>query len=69
MLVAVGKAPDLYLFYAELLREVGRLDEAKKVLLQHEREEDQCIVDAMLHHIEENDTLPFILIDNGKEVS
>ena len=69
MLVAVGKAPDLYLFYAELLREVGRLDDAKKVLLQHEREEDQCIVDAMLRHIEENDTLPFLLIDNGKEVS
>lgn len=68
MLVPIGKDPDFYLFYAELLREAGRFDDAKKVLLQHEKDEDQWVVGAMLRHIEANDTLPFLLIDNGEQV-
>lgn len=68
MLVSVGQIPDFYLFYAELLRETGRFEDAKKVLLQQEKEEDQWVVDAMLRHIEANDTLPFLLIDNGEQL-
>ncbi len=60
---------DYELFHAELRRESGRFEEAKEVLSRHKREENQWVVDAMVRHINERDTMPFLLIDNGEVVA
>lgn len=68
LLKGICKSSDYDLFHAELLREIGRFDEATDVLLKHADEEDQWVVKAMLKHIERKDTLPFLLIEKGNRV-
>ena len=68
LLDGIDKSADYELFHAELLRETGRFEEAKEVLLHHANEDDQWVVDAMLRHINDKDTLPFLLIKEGEIV-
>lgn len=68
LLEGIDSSPDYDLFHAELLRETGRFDEARDILLRHTAEDDRWVVDAMLKHIEERDTLPFLLIEDGNQV-
>ena len=68
LLNGIDQSADYELFHAELLRETGRFDEAKEVLSHHTSEEDRWVVDAMLRHINEKDTLPFLLIKEGEVV-
>lgn len=69
LLDGIEHSTDYELFHAELLRETGRFEEAKEVLSRHKSEEDQWVVDAMARHINEGDTLPFLLINKGEVVS
>lgn len=69
LLDGIDQSTDYELFHAELLRETGRFKEAKEVLSRHKSEEDKWVVDAMIRHINERDTIPFLLIDNGEIVS
>lgn len=69
LLNGIDQSEDYELFHAELLRESGRFEEAKGVLLKHKSEEDKWVVDAMLKHIEQTDTAPFLLVENGNRVS
>ncbi|MDE7080722.1 MAG: hypothetical protein K2O78_03605 [Muribaculaceae bacterium] len=66
LLDGIDKSADYELFHAELLRETGRFEEAKEVLSHHTGEEDRWVVDAMLRHIHNRDTLPFLLIKEGE---
>lgn len=68
LLDGIDQSEDYELFHAELLRESGRFEEAKEVLLKHKSEEDKWVVDAMLKHIEQTDTAPFLLVENGNQV-
>lgn len=68
LLDGIDQSSDYELFHAELLRETGRFEEAKKVLSQHKSEEDRWVVDAMLRHINDEDTMPFLLIKDGEVV-
>lgn len=68
LLDGIDHSADYELFHAELLRETGRFEEAKEVLLHHTNEEDQWVVDAMLQHINDEDTMPFLLIKEGEVV-
>ena len=68
LLDGIDKSEDYELFHAELLRESGRFNEAKKVLLNHRSEDDKWVVNAMLKHIDQGDTAPFLLIENGNQV-
>lgn len=68
LLDGIDQSEDYELFHAELLRESGRFEEAKGVLLKHKSEEDKWVVDAMLKHIEQTDTAPFLLVENGNQV-
>ena len=68
LLDGIENSSDYELFHAELLRETGCFEEAKKILSKHTAEEDKWVVDAMLRHIEEGDTAPFLLIENGTPV-
>ena len=68
LLDGIDLSADYELFHAELLRETGRFEEAKVVLSHHTSEEDRWVVDAMLRHINEKDTLPFLLIKEGEVV-
>lgn len=68
LLDGIDQSEDYELFHAELLRESGRFEEAKEVLLKHKSEEDKWVVDAMLKHIEQTDTAPFLLVENGNRV-
>ncbi len=65
LLDGIDQSEDYELFHAELLRESGRFEEAKEILHKHKSEEDRWVVDAMLCHIEREDTKPFLLIDKG----
>lgn len=68
LLDGIDQSSDYELFHAELLRETGRFEEAKEVLSHHKNEEDRWVVDAMLRHINDEDTLPFLLIKEGEVV-
>lgn len=68
LLDGIDKSADYELFHAELLRETGRFEEAKEVLSHHTNDEDRWVVDAMLRHINDEDTFPFLLIKEGEVV-
>lgn len=68
LLDGIDQSADYDLFHAELLRETDRFDEAKEVLSHLTSEEDKWVVDAMLRHIEAQDTMPFLLIDSGNPI-
>lgn len=68
LLDGIDQSSDYELFHAELLRETGRFEEAREVLSHHKNEEDRWVVDAMLRHINDEDTLPFLLIKEGEVV-
>lgn len=68
LLDGIDQSEDYELFHAELLRETGRFDESRQILLKHKSDEDKWVVDAMLNHIEKNDAEPFLLIENGNVV-
>ena len=68
LLDGIDQSADYELFHAELLREIGRFEEAKEVLSRHKSEDDQWVVNAMLRHIDNEDTLPFLLIKEGEVV-
>ena len=68
LLDGIDQSSDYELFHAELLRETGRFEEAKEVLSQQKNEDDRWVVDAMLRHINDEDTLPFLLIKEGEVV-
>lgn len=68
LLKGIDQSADYELFHAELLRETGRFEEAKELLSHHKSEEDQWVVEAMLRHINDEDTLPFLLIKDGEVV-
>lgn len=68
LLDGIEQSADYDLFHAELLRETGRFEEAKKVLSRLKSEEDQWVVDAMIRHINDKDTLPFLLVKGGEVV-
>ncbi len=68
LLDGIDQSEDYELFHAELLRESGRFEEAKEILHKHKSEEDRWVVDAMLWHIERENTKPFLLIDKGNPI-
>lgn len=68
LLDGIDQSSDYELFHAELLRETGRFEQAKEVLSLHKTEENRWVVDAMLRHINNKDTLPFLLIKEGEVV-
>lgn len=68
LLDGIDQSEDYELFHAELLRESGRFEEAKEVLSNHKSEEDRWVVEAMLKHIDQCDTAPFLLVENGNQV-
>lgn len=68
LLDGIDQSSDYELFHAELLRETGCFEEAKEVLYRHKSEEDRWVVDAMLRHINDKDTMPFLLIKKGEVV-
>lgn len=68
LLEGIGTSSDYDLFHAELLRETGRFEEAKEILHKNTAEDDRWVVEAMLRHISDGDTLPFLLIENGNRV-
>lgn len=68
LLEGIGTSSDYDLFHAELLRETGRFEEAKEILHRNTAEDDRWVVEAMLRHISDGDTLPFLLIENGERV-
>lgn len=68
LLDGIDQSAEYELFHAELLRETGRFEEAKEVLSRHKSEDDQWVVNAMLRHIDNKDTLPFLLIKEGEVV-
>lgn len=68
LLDGIEETADYELFHAELLRETGRFEEAKEVLMRHNQEEDRWIVESMLLHIESRDTHPFLLVKDGEIV-
>lgn len=68
LLEATDSSEDNGLFRAELLRELGRFDEAKRILLNHISADEKWVVDAMLCHIDRKDAEPFLLVENGEVV-
>lgn len=68
MLDGIEENPSYELFHAELLRETCHLDDAARILKNHKSEDDKWMVEAMLRHIKDNDTEPFLLIYKGEKV-
>lgn len=64
----IDPTPDAERFQAEFLREIGRFEEAREVLMHHEDQTDRWEVDAMLRHIDDKDPLPFLLLKDGVQV-
>lgn len=60
---------DFELFHAELLRESGQYEKAKAVLARHNAQDDKWVVEAMLKHIDKRDSLPFMLINQGRLIN
>lgn len=69
LLDGIDSSEDYELFHAELLRETGRFEESRQILLNHKPEDDKWVVEAMLRHIENGDAEPFLLVDNGNIVN
>ncbi|MDE6019360.1 MAG: hypothetical protein K2G85_11190 [Muribaculaceae bacterium] len=69
LLDGIDTSADYDLFHAELLRETGRFEEAMEILKQHSSSDDVWVVEAMLRHIDDKDTLPFLLIENGNMIN
>ena len=68
LLKGIDTSEDYNLFHVELLRETGKFDEAMEILKQNKTEDDRWVVEAMLRHITNMDTNPFLLIENGNRV-
>ena len=68
LLEGIERSVDYDLFHAELLRETCRFEEARMILNQYKKEEDNWVADEMLKHIDDGDSLPFLLIENGNRV-
>ena len=68
LLKVIDQSDEYNLFHAELLREIGYFQEAKDVLSRHESDDDEWVVNAMLRHIEDEDTKPFLLLDSGTQI-
>ncbi|MDE5876061.1 MAG: hypothetical protein K2H47_00920 [Muribaculaceae bacterium] len=68
MLEDINQSANRELLHAELLRETGRFDEARKILVGYKNKDYKWIVDAMLRHIESKDIFPFLLVENGSIV-
>lgn len=68
LLEGIDQSDEFNLFHAELLRESGRFQEAKEVLSSHKTDDDQWVVEAMLRHIEDKNTEPFLLLDGGTQI-
>lgn len=68
LLEGIDLSEEYELFHAELLREIGRFEESKKILLNHKSDDDKWVVYAMLRHIAEKDSEPFLLINNGNVI-
>ena len=68
LLEGIDQSNEYNLFHAELLREIGRFQDAKEVLSRHKSDDDQWVVNAMLQHIEDEDTEPFLLLDRGTPI-
>lgn len=68
LLEGMDQSENFDLFHAELLRELGRFEEAREVLLRHKAEDDKWVVEAMLRHIDKGDAEPFLLMKNGVPV-
>ena len=68
LLEGIGTSADYDLFHAELLRETGKFQEAREILEKHEEDDDRWVVKAMLRHIDNEDSLPFLLIEDGNPV-
>lgn len=69
LLDGIDQSADYQLFHAELLRESSRFDEAREVLTTYNAQDDRWIVDAILRHIDQQDQLPFMLIDRGNQIT
>lgn len=68
LLDGIDQSEEYNLFHAELLRESRHFQEAKEILSRHKSEDDQWVVNAMLRHIEDGDSEPFLLLDRGNQV-
>lgn len=68
LLDGIDANPSYELFHAELLRETGHFEDAARILNNHKAEDDNWVVDAMLRHINEKDTEPFLLINKGEMI-
>lgn len=68
LLDGIDRSEQYELFQAELLRETGRFAEASAVLRNHKSDDDKWIVDAMLRHIDQSDTAPFLLVKDGDQI-
>lgn len=69
LLEGIDSSKGYELFHAELLRETGRFEESKEILANHDNEDDHWVVEGMIRHIDNADTLPFLLIENGNIVT
>ena len=56
------------LFRTELMRSLGRFEEAKATLLSFSYGKWQWMADALLRHIEDGNVMPFLFIKDGKVV-
>ncbi len=68
LLDGIDASPDYDLFHAELLREIGRFEEAREILLKHSCPQDEWVVNAMLTNINHQNKYPFLLIKDGQPV-
>lgn len=68
LLEGINQSDEYNLFHAELLREIGRFQEARDVLSRHKSDDDEWVVNAMLRHIADEDTKPFLLLDSGTRI-
>lgn len=68
LLDGIDNSEDYELFHAELLRETRRFEEAKEVLKNHKIKDDELVVKAMLEHINQGDSKPFLLTKGGESM-
>ncbi|MDE7419536.1 MAG: hypothetical protein K2N35_04945 [Muribaculaceae bacterium] len=68
LLEGIDSSEDYNLFHTELLRETGMFGEAMEILKQNRAADDRWVVEAMMKHIINRDTQPFLLIKNGNRV-
>lgn len=68
LLEGIENTNDYILFNAELLREVGRFQEALFLLDGFDQSKDKWIADAMINKISQKDTSPFLLLKDGSRI-